>query len=162
MFQGYVYNLVSCGYNMYLKDVTRLLMIFCCTNTRPTLDVVAHHVHQQRQKAFRWCDASFVVGPIMSCRVMCLQTGYNLLYGCWKYSWDADCELFLKILRGEVREEVYVEQIQLQVISRHIEPHLVPNHTDTTYTRDLFQTAMSSSGTYASLGWETALLCMRV
>ena len=45
-----------------------------------------------------------------------VQTGYNLLYGCWKYSWDADCELFLKILRGEVKEEVYVEQIQLQVI----------------------------------------------
>lgn len=44
-----------------------------------------------------------------------LQTGYNLLYGCWKYSWDADCELFLKILRGEVKEDVYVEQIQLQV-----------------------------------------------
>ena len=43
------------------------------------------------------------------------QAGYNLLYGCWKYSWDADCELFLKILRGEVKEDVYVEQIQLQV-----------------------------------------------
>jgi len=46
-----------------------------------------------------------------------LQTGYNLLYGCWKYSWDADCELFLKILRGEVKEDVYVEQIQLQVLN---------------------------------------------
>ncbi|KAL0021015.1 hypothetical protein WJX77_006994 [Trebouxia sp. C0004] len=43
-----------------------------------------------------------------------IETGYNLLYGCWKYSWDADCELFLKILRGEVKEDVYVEQIQLQ------------------------------------------------
>lgn len=48
-----------------------------------------------------------------------MQTGYNLLYGCLKYSWDADCELFLKILRGEVKEEVYVEQIQLQVMSKH-------------------------------------------
>lgn len=48
-----------------------------------------------------------------------MQTGYNLLYGCWKYSWDADCELFLKILRGEVKEEVYVEQIQLQASNRH-------------------------------------------
>ena len=47
-----------------------------------------------------------------------LQTGYNLLYGSWKYSWDADCELFLKILRGEVKEDVYVEQIQLQVAER--------------------------------------------
>ena len=45
-----------------------------------------------------------------------LQTGYNLLCGCWKYSWDADCELFLKILRGEVKEDVYAEQIQLQVL----------------------------------------------
>lgn len=45
-----------------------------------------------------------------------VQAGYNLLYGCWKYSWDADCELFLKILRGEVKEDVYVEQIQLQVL----------------------------------------------
>ncbi|DBB03290.1 TPA: Translin-associated factor X-interacting protein 1 [Trebouxia sp. C0006] len=43
-----------------------------------------------------------------------IETGYNFLYGCWKYSWDADCELFLKILRGEVKEDVYVEQIQLQ------------------------------------------------
>jgi hypothetical protein len=41
--------------------------------------------------------------------------GYNLLYGLWKYSWDADCELFLKILQGEVAEEVYFQQIQLQV-----------------------------------------------
>lgn len=52
-----------------------------------------------------------------------LQTGYNLLYGCWKYSWDADCELFLKILRGEVKEDVYVEQIQLQVLHLAISTH---------------------------------------
>ena len=52
-----------------------------------------------------------------------LQTGYNLLYGCWKYSWDADCELFLKILRGEVKEDVYVEQIQLQVLNLAISAH---------------------------------------
>ena len=49
-----------------------------------------------------------------------VQAGYNLLYGCWKYSWDADCELFLKILRGEVKEDVYVEQIQLQVQSHDL------------------------------------------
>ncbi len=52
-----------------------------------------------------------------------LQTGYNLLYGCWKYSWDADCELFLKILRGEVKEDVYVEQIQLQVLNLAMPAH---------------------------------------
>lgn len=26
------------------------------------------------------------------------QSGYNFLYGLWKYQWDADCELFLRIL----------------------------------------------------------------
>jgi hypothetical protein len=57
-----------------------------------------------------------------------LQTGYNLLYGCWKYSWDADCELFLKILRGEVKEDVYVEQIQLQVLNLAISAHSGLSH----------------------------------
>lgn len=28
-----------------------------------------------------------------------MQMGYNFLYGLWKYQWDADCELFLKILQ---------------------------------------------------------------
>lgn len=41
--------------------------------------------------------------------------GYNFLYGLWKYSWDADCDLFLRILKGEVKEDVYLEQINLQV-----------------------------------------------
>lgn len=61
-----------------------------------------------------------------------LQAGYNLLYGCWKYSWDADCELFLKILRGEVKEDVYVEQIQLQVIilTRALQHRLTPRFPD--------------------------------
>jgi hypothetical protein len=45
-----------------------------------------------------------------------VQMGYNFLYGLWKYSWDADCDLFLRILKGEVKEDVYLEQIQLQVI----------------------------------------------
>lgn len=40
--------------------------------------------------------------------------GYNFLYGLWLYQWDADCELFLKILTGEIREEVYVAQARLQ------------------------------------------------
>lgn len=46
---------------------------------------------------------------------MRLQTGYNLVYWLWKYSFDADCDLFLKILRGEVREDVYISQKTLQV-----------------------------------------------
>ncbi|CAL8464737.1 g4272 [Coccomyxa elongata] len=43
-----------------------------------------------------------------------VEMGYNLLYGLWKYAWDADCELFLRILQGEMKEEVYYQQIQLQ------------------------------------------------
>ncbi|KAK9789016.1 hypothetical protein WJX73_007749 [Symbiochloris irregularis] len=43
-----------------------------------------------------------------------IETGYNLVYWLWKYSFDADCDLFLKILRGEVREDVYVSQKTLQ------------------------------------------------
>ena len=46
------------------------------------------------------------------------QMGYNLLHGLWKYSWDADCELFLKILQGEMKEDVYLQQIQLQVLCK--------------------------------------------
>ena len=46
--------------------------------------------------------------------------GYNLLYGLWKYSWDADCELFLKILQEETKEDVYTQQIQLQASTQ---PH---------------------------------------
>ena len=45
----------------------------------------------------------------------CVQGGYNMLFGLWKYAWDADCELFLKILRGELKEGVYIQQAQLQV-----------------------------------------------
>ena len=45
---------------------------------------------------------------------MLVQTGYNFLYGLWKYSWDADCELFLKILEEEIKEDVYTQQVQLQ------------------------------------------------
>ena len=45
------------------------------------------------------------------------QMGYNFLYGLWKYSWDADCELFLKILQEETKEDVYTQQIQLQASS---------------------------------------------
>ncbi|KAL4547191.1 hypothetical protein Ndes2526B_g07965 [Nannochloris sp. 'desiccata'] len=43
-----------------------------------------------------------------------IELGYNFLYGLWLYQWDADCELFLKILTGEIREEVYIAQNKLQ------------------------------------------------
>lgn len=43
-----------------------------------------------------------------------VQLAYNFLYGLWLYQWDADCELFLKILAGEIREEVYIAQNRLQ------------------------------------------------
>ncbi|KAK9848176.1 hypothetical protein WJX84_010121 [Apatococcus fuscideae] len=43
-----------------------------------------------------------------------IEGGYNLLFGLWKYAWDADCELFLKILKGELKEGVYIQQAQLQ------------------------------------------------
>ena len=44
-----------------------------------------------------------------------LELGYNFLFGLWKYQWDADCELFLKVLVGDIREEVYIAQNKLQV-----------------------------------------------
>ncbi len=44
-----------------------------------------------------------------------LELGYNFLFGLWKYQWDADCELFLKVLMGDIREEVYIAQNKLQV-----------------------------------------------
>lgn len=44
-----------------------------------------------------------------------LQLGYNFLYSLWRYQWDADCELFLKVLTGDIKEEVYVAQNNLQI-----------------------------------------------
>lgn len=29
-----------------------------------------------------------------------VEAGYSLLFGLWRYQYDADCELFLKILTG--------------------------------------------------------------
>ncbi len=43
------------------------------------------------------------------------QMGYNLLYGLYKSSYDADCSLFLGVLRGDVKEDVYIQTAQLQV-----------------------------------------------
>lgn len=60
-----------------------------------------------------------------------LQAGYNFLYGLWKYSWDADCELFLKILQEEIKEDVYTQQVLLQASALSWGSHvpLVPNHS---------------------------------
>lgn len=63
--------------------------------------------------AFAWKHSAFVTAERIE--VNLVQMGYNLLYGLWKYAWDADCELFLRILQGEMKEEVYYQQIQLQV-----------------------------------------------
>ena len=46
-----------------------------------------------------------------------MQMGYNLLYGLYKASYDADCSLFLGVLRGDVKEDVYIQTAQLQVMS---------------------------------------------
>lgn len=43
-----------------------------------------------------------------------LELGYNFLYGLWQYKYDADCELFLKVLTGETPEDVYIAQVRLQ------------------------------------------------
>jgi hypothetical protein len=45
-----------------------------------------------------------------------MQMGYNLLYGLYKASYDADCSLFLGVLRGDVKEDVYIQTAQLQVM----------------------------------------------
>ncbi|KAK3273618.1 hypothetical protein CYMTET_18149 [Cymbomonas tetramitiformis] len=42
-----------------------------------------------------------------------LEAGYNLLRSVHKYSYDADCEMFLKILTGEVHEDVLKDQMKL-------------------------------------------------
>lgn len=42
------------------------------------------------------------------------EAAYNLLVHAWKFSWDPDCELWLKIVVGEIREEVYLEGLALQ------------------------------------------------
>jgi hypothetical protein len=48
---------------------------------------------------------------------MVIQMGYNLLYGLHKASYDADCSLFLGVLRGDVKEDVYIQTAQLQVVA---------------------------------------------
>ena len=42
-----------------------------------------------------------------------IEMGYALLFGVWKYQYDADCELFLKVLTGDVIESMAEEQESL-------------------------------------------------
>ena len=65
----------------------------------------------------------------------CIQGGYNLLFGLWKYAWDADCELFLKILKGELKEGVYIQQAQLQVCSFSFANQACPRLTQLIFFR---------------------------
>lgn len=106
---------------MHLIHFTRLFSIYGCAYIRIAMDYLTHF-HMSCKASATSGRSSAVASRLsifMQTDIFCvMQTGYNLLYGCWKYSWDADCELFLKILRGEVKEEVYVEQIQLQVTRR--------------------------------------------
>ena len=44
---------------------------------------------------------------------MIVEWGYNLINALKKYSYDADCELFLKILTGQIGEEVYMQQMKM-------------------------------------------------
>ena len=44
---------------------------------------------------------------------MVVEYGYNVLHALKRYSYDADCELFLKVLVGELGEEVYHEQMAM-------------------------------------------------
>ena len=44
---------------------------------------------------------------------MVVEYGYNVLHALKRYSYDADCEFFLKVLVGELGEEVYHEQMAM-------------------------------------------------
>lgn len=43
-----------------------------------------------------------------------VELGYNFLYSLWKYSWDTDCDLFLKVLLGDIKEDVFLSQVGMQ------------------------------------------------
>lgn len=40
--------------------------------------------------------------------------GYNLLHALHRWMYDADCQLFLQVLLGEVSENVHYQQLQMQ------------------------------------------------
>ena len=53
-----------------------------------------------------------------------VEMGTNLLYSAWRYSFDADCSLFLKVLTGDINEDVYLQQVELQVGFRTYSIHV--------------------------------------
>eukprot|EP01006_Ploeotia_vitrea_P025238 TRINITY_DN58100_c0_g1_i1.p1 TRINITY_DN58100_c0_g1~~TRINITY_DN58100_c0_g1_i1.p1 ORF type:complete len:895 (-),score=125.08 TRINITY_DN58100_c0_g1_i1:127-2811(-) len=38
---------------------------------------------------------------------------YNLMDACGRYSWDSDCNLFLRIIKGELSQKVFTDQMAL-------------------------------------------------
>eukprot|EP01060_Flectonema_neradi_P011428 TRINITY_DN18501_c0_g1_i1.p1 TRINITY_DN18501_c0_g1~~TRINITY_DN18501_c0_g1_i1.p1 ORF type:complete len:834 (+),score=177.86 TRINITY_DN18501_c0_g1_i1:208-2502(+) len=56
--------------------------------------------------------------------------GYNIKYGCKKYSYDGDCELFLLILENHIPEVVYYEQMKmLDKLQKRLEELELPGPT---------------------------------
>jgi hypothetical protein len=39
--------------------------------------------------------------------------GYNLIHALEAHKYDADCEIFLEILRGNLNEDVYYDQMEV-------------------------------------------------
>ena len=44
---------------------------------------------------------------------MIAEWGVNMVEALQRYSYDADCELFLKVLQGEIHQDVYVDQVAM-------------------------------------------------
>jgi len=42
-----------------------------------------------------------------------IEAAYNMWFALKDYSYDSDCDLFLRILQGKMDEEVYVDQMQM-------------------------------------------------
>eukprot|EP00759_Apiculatamorpha_spiralis_P004953 PhF_6_TR12973/c0_g1_i1/m.20502 len=40
-----------------------------------------------------------------------IELAYNIIDGCERYRYDPDCEMFLNIVRGQLSEEIYVDQL---------------------------------------------------
>ena len=49
----------------------------------------------------------------MLCVQQVTENAYNMWFSLRDYSWDADCDLFLRILQGKMDEEVYIDQMKL-------------------------------------------------
>jgi len=42
-----------------------------------------------------------------------IENAYNMWFSLKDYAWDADCDLFFRILQGKMDEEVYIDQMEL-------------------------------------------------